>query len=85
MKGNYSVNDTTILLKATLASRGLCCLPIPDVLDYIRSGQLQTVLGQYKVNEFGVWALYASRQFQPKLHRAFLDFLVEDLKLLTTH
>jgi len=86
VRSNYTVNDTTILLKATLAHRGVCCLPLPDVLDYIESGQLQTVLDDFDVNEFGIWALYASRQYLPKLHRAFLDFLVEDLKLPTvTH
>ncbi len=81
VKSNYTVNDTTILLKATLAHRGLCCLPIPDVLEYIESGLLTTVLDEYNVNEFGVWALYASRQYLPKLHRVFLDYLVEELKL----
>lgn len=80
VKSNYTVNDTTILLKATLSSRGLCCLPVPDVRDYIESGLLTTVLDEYHVNQFGIWALYASRHYQPKLHKAFLDFLVEDLK-----
>ncbi|MGP8304902.1 LysR family transcriptional regulator [Vibrio sp. YIC-376] len=85
VKSNYSVNDTTILLKATLAGRGLCCLPLPDVRDYLQEGSLQVVLDDYHVNQLGIWALYASRQFQPKLHRLFLDFLVDDLKLATQY
>jgi len=85
LKTNYSVNDTTILLKATLSGRGLCCLPLPDVRDYLQAGKLKIVLDDYYVNQLGIWALYASRQFQTKLHRLFLDFLVEDLKRSTQY
>lgn len=81
VSANYSVNDTTILLNATLANRGLSCLPLPFIQQYLQMGLLQTVLPNYTVNQVGIWALYASRHYQPKSHRYLLDFLQQDLTL----
>lgn len=78
---NYSVNDSSILLNTVLAGRGIACLPLPFVKNYINDGILEIILPKYEVNLIGIWALYASRNYQPRQHRVLLDFIETDLKL----
>ncbi len=78
---NYSVNDSSILLNATINGKGLACLPLPFIINEIQAGALTVLLEDFKVNPIGIWALYPSRQYQPKLHRLLLDFLQEDLSM----
>lgn len=77
---NYTVNDSSILLNAVLAGRGIACLPLPFVKNLIKEGVLETVLSGYEVNLIGIWALYASRSYQPRIHRLLLDFIEADLR-----
>jgi DNA-binding transcriptional LysR family regulator len=79
VNSNYMVNDTTILLNATLAGRGIACLPQPFINEHLHTGQLTQILPTLRVNPIGIWALYASRDYQPKLHRYLLEFLHQDL------
>lgn len=78
---NYCVNDSSILLNAVLAGKGIACLPLPFVKNYINDGILEIILPKYDVNQIGIWALYASRSYQPRQHRVLLDFIEADLKL----
>ena len=78
---NYSVNDSSILLDATTNGKGLACLPLPFIVNDIQAGTLTVLLKDFEVNPIGIWALYPSRQYQPKLHRLLLDFLQEDLSI----
>ncbi|MFG0906059.1 LysR family transcriptional regulator [Photobacterium damselae] len=78
---NYSVNDSSILLDATTNGKGLACLPLPLIVKDIQAGTLTVLLKDFEVNPIGIWALYPSRQYQPKLHRLLLDFLQEDLSI----
>lgn len=78
---NYCVNDISILLNTVLAGRGIACLPLPFVKNYINDGILEIILPKYEVNLIGIWALYASRSYQPRQHRVLLDFIEMDLKL----
>ncbi|ENO8811410.1 LysR family transcriptional regulator [Photobacterium damselae subsp. damselae] len=78
---NYSVNDSSILLDATTNGKGLACLPLPLIVNDIQAGTLTVLLKDFEVNPIGIWALYPSRQYQPKLHRLLLDFLQEDLSI----
>ena len=78
---NYSVNDSSILLNAAINGKGIACLPLPFIANDIQAGTLTVLLKDFEVNSIGIWALYPSRPYQPKLHRLLLDFLQEDLSI----
>ncbi|XNH91056.1 LysR family transcriptional regulator [Vibrio cyclitrophicus] len=78
---NYSVNDSSILLNAAINGKGIACLPLPFIDNEAQTGALTILLTDCQVNPVGIWALYPSRQYQPKLHQYLLDFLQQDLSL----
>ncbi|WP_417884352.1 LysR family transcriptional regulator [Vibrio rumoiensis] len=79
VSSNFSVNDSSILLNAVLAGRGVACLPLPFVKNFLKDGLLDIILPKYDVNPVGIWGLYASRHFQPRIQRHLLSFLESDL------
>jgi DNA-binding transcriptional LysR family regulator len=80
ISGNFSANDTMVLLHAALAGEGVAHLPAFTTAAHIRSGALTHLLPDYKTPELGVYALYASRRHLPATTRTVLDFLIRDLE-----
>lgn len=77
--GNFSANDSLVLLHAVLAGRGIACLPLFSVSSHLRDGSLMALLPDFKLQELGVYALFSSRKHMPLAIRALLDFLVVDI------
>jgi DNA-binding transcriptional LysR family regulator len=78
--GNFSANDTLVLLNAVLAGRGIACLPQFSVSSHLRDGRLIALFSDFKLPELGVYALLSSRKHMPLAIRALLDFLVVDIE-----
>jgi DNA-binding transcriptional LysR family regulator len=77
--GNLRSNSIEGLRAAALAGLGICLLPMVNVSDDLRHGQLVRLLPDYRTSEVVVRALYpAGRHVSIKV-RTFVDFLVERL------
>jgi DNA-binding transcriptional LysR family regulator len=80
VSGNLSTNDSLVLLQAAVDGAGITMQPAYSAAPLIRQGTLVQLLAKEKPQTLGVYALYSSREYQPALLRAMLDFLVEWLK-----
>jgi DNA-binding transcriptional LysR family regulator len=79
VKGNIRCNSGRALVDAALKGLGIVQLPDYYVLASIESGQLITLLEQYRESNEGVWALYPhNRHLSPKI-RLLIDYLGEEL------
>lgn len=78
--GQFSANDTMVLLNAALSGRGIVHLPAFSTDVHIRSGALIPLLCDYQLPKLGVYALFSSRKHLPITTRTLLDFLVDDIK-----
>lgn len=83
IKSQFSANETTVLLHASLAGGGISLQPTYLANDYIATGRLVALLPEWSVPELAINALYPSRQHLPVALRAFLDFLVERFEKVT--
>ena len=73
--GDFSSDSAIMLLKATIAGRGLSVLPRYCVRDELRSGALVEVLSEYKLPDHPLFLLYRDKRLQPARVRIFIDFL----------
>lgn len=80
VSGNLSTNDSLVLLQAAVDGAGITMQPVYSAAHLLRDGSLLALLPQEKPQTLGVHALYASREYQPALLRAMLDFLDDWLK-----
>mgnify|MGYP003624703764 CR=1 FL=1 len=79
VKGNMRCNSGVALLDAALKGIGLVKLSDYHVQPYIQSGQLISVLDQFRDPSEGIWAVYPqNRYLSPKI-RLFIDYLAEHL------
>ena len=76
VSGHLSANDATALLRAALAGGGLALQPTYLASPHIADGSLQVVLGDWKLPDMAIYALYPSRKHLSAAVRALLDFLV---------
>lgn len=73
-------NNGLALRDAAIKGLGLAMLPDYYVTEALKTGQLKEVLGQFRQEDDGIWALYPeNRQVIPKV-RVLLDYLLENLK-----
>jgi DNA-binding transcriptional LysR family regulator len=73
-------NNGLALRDAAIKGLGLAMLPDYYVTEALETGQLKEVLGQFRQEDDGIWALYPeNRQVIPKV-RVLLDYLLENLK-----
>lgn len=79
VKGNYRVNNSEALLSAVMAGLGVARLPDFVAQEYIQSGQLLSLLPDYKMLEKNVYALFPERTPMPLKLRLFIDFLATSL------
>lgn len=77
IKNQFSANETTVLLHASLAGGGISMQPTYLANDYIAEGKLVALLPEWSIPELAINALYPSRRHLPAALRAFLDFLVK--------
>lgn len=74
--GALQSDETVVTRQVTLAGAGIAMLPTYLVHQDLRAGTLVHVLPDCEPEIYGIHALYLSRQYQPQLLRALLDFLV---------
>tara|TARA_R110001592_G_scaffold350408_1_gene646528 strand:+ start:1749 stop:2615 length:867 start_codon:yes stop_codon:yes gene_type:complete len=80
VKGNLRCNSGLSLVDAALKDIGIVQLPDYYVQSYIKSGQLVTILDQFREPAEGIWAVYPqNRYLSPKI-RLLIDHLVKHLQ-----
>jgi len=77
VQGNYRVNSSEALKKAILQGAGIARLPSFIAGEYLRSGHLIQVLGDYTMPTKNIYAVYPERNYVPAKVRAFIDFSIE--------
>lgn len=75
--GTLASNDSTVLIEAALEGLGIIQQPAFIVNKHIASGRLIPLLPDDVPVSFGIWGLYGSRDYQPALLRAALDFFTD--------
>lgn len=75
VKCRLTANEATALLHAALLGMGISLQPTYLVKDYIKSGELVSVLPDWKPNNLTVYALYSSRKHLSPTVRALIDYL----------
>lgn len=67
---------------AQLCAQGLGLTQMPHFLarDWLKDGTIVAVTPYVRAKSFGVWMIYAQRQFQPAKIRAFLNFMTEQME-----
>ena len=80
VSGNFSANESSVLLEACLAGAGVSRQPLYAVAPLLRDGRLVALLPEYRVEALGIHAVYGSRRQMLPALRALLDFLVARLQ-----
>jgi len=70
---------------AALKHKGVVLQPSFMVGDDLRSGTLVELMPQYRSLEFGVYAIYPTRQYVAPKVRALVDFLAKAMRDVTWH
>lgn len=73
VSGNFSTNDTVVLLQSALVGTGIALLPKYAAEPYIAKGQLDKLLTQYQPQTLGIYGIYRSRKNMPLTLRTFID------------
>jgi DNA-binding transcriptional LysR family regulator len=80
VKGNLRCNSGVALVDAALKDIGIVQLPDYYLQSYIESGQLVTILDQFREPAEGIWAVYPqNRYLSPKI-RLLIDHLIKHLQ-----
>ncbi|WP_323120246.1 LysR family transcriptional regulator [Burkholderia alba] len=77
VRGNFSANESLVLLRAALAGAGIALLPTFAAAEPIRAGTLVPVLPDYAAASLNIHAVYASRRQMSLAMRTMIDFLAE--------
>lgn len=77
--GPITANISTIVLSATLHSRGISQQPFAAVAQHIEQGELVVVLPNWQPDELGVHLVYSSRKQITPLHRQFIEFVCQKM------
>ena len=75
VEGNIHCNSGTGLVDAALKHIGIIQLPDYYVKQHINSGQLVSILKEYKIPDEGVWAVYPDKRYLPTKTRLLIDYL----------
>lgn len=76
VSGNYSANESSLLLHSVLNDRGISLQPRYAVQELINERKLVQVLANYEPVSLGIYAVYRSRKHQSLALRTFIDRLV---------
>lgn len=76
VSGNYSANESSLLLHSVLNDRGISLQPRYAVQELINERKLVKVLPNYEPVSLGIYAVYRSRKHQSLALRTFIDRLV---------
>ncbi|SDH15904.1 transcriptional regulator, LysR family [Vibrio xiamenensis] len=76
--GNFTSNDSMMLLQATLDGEGVSCLPDFVVKPHIKNGQLRHLISDYSLEQQGVYLLYPAKKYLTHAVHQLIDFLIND-------
>jgi DNA-binding transcriptional LysR family regulator len=77
VSGPLQSNEVAVTRQAALEGLGVALLPTYFISADLAEGRLVRLLPKYEPETLGIHAVYLSRQHQPLLLRAMLDFLAE--------
>lgn len=77
VSGPLQCNEVAVMRRAALEGLGIAQLPTYFISDDLVQGRLVRVLPRHEPETLGIHAVYLSRQHQPLLLRAMLDFLAQ--------
>ncbi|MDA7746743.1 LysR family transcriptional regulator [Psychromonas sp.] len=80
VKGNLRCNSGVALVDAALKDIGIIQLPDYYVQSYIESGELITILEQFRESAEGIWAVYPQNRYLSPKVRMLIDYLTENLQ-----
>jgi DNA-binding transcriptional LysR family regulator len=75
--GPLSANNGDVLVEAAIRSQGIVLLPDFLAEEALKSGHLKQILMDYRPSDYGLYVVWASRNYTPTKVRALVDFLVE--------
>ncbi|GIU03042.1 LysR family transcriptional regulator [Shewanella morhuae] len=76
VNGNFSANDSMVVLNARLAGEGIAMQPLWAAKPYLDSGQLVPLLTKFTPQSLGVYGVYQSRKHMQPALRVMMDMLV---------
>ncbi|MGB0893881.1 MAG: LysR family transcriptional regulator [Parashewanella sp.] len=77
VNGNFSANESGVLLNAVLSGMGVSLLPLCSVLNHIESGQLIQLLPEWQPDTLGVYGIYRTRKHHSLALQVLMDSLIE--------
>lgn len=77
--GNFVVNNSDAILAVLLQGLGICQMPTFIVQEYIKKGDLVTILDNYKLPVHAVYAVYPQRKHLPEKVKVFIEYLDKKL------
>jgi len=81
VKGRFSVNNPRTIRQAVLAAQGIAVTPIWLMGEYIETGQVKVILGEYVPTPLEIHALYPERRFLPAKVRCFIEYIQTKLEV----
>ena len=78
-----AANDFAVLRAAALAGAGIALLPDAQSAGQVRAGKLVRVLPDYAMGEGGLFVVHPASRLLPAKARAFQEFLLEHIEVLT--
>lgn len=75
--GPMTVNNGDAIMEA--ARQGVGCAVLPDffIHEYLKSGELKSILSEWNCSGNGIWAIYPHNRHLSAKVRLFVDFLAE--------
>jgi DNA-binding transcriptional LysR family regulator len=77
VQSTVAVNSPQAVREIAIAGGGIAMAPGFIVEDAIKDGRLISILPEYTMLEFGLYAIYPHRKYVAKKVRCFLDFVLE--------
>ena len=74
--GRFAANNAYAIKEMVLSGLGIGLCPDYVVGEEIRNGRLKTVLNNYDIREYGIYAIYPHNRHLAGATRSFVDFLI---------
>jgi DNA-binding transcriptional LysR family regulator len=80
ISGNLRTNDNGLLRRAVIDGIGITIQPTFNIWQDLQAGQLERVLGGWRLEELGIYVVFPQRRYLPGKVRAFVDFLASHFR-----
>lgn len=79
VRGNWSSNNGRVLIAAARQGLGLIRFSDYYINTYLKSGDLESILEDYEVDDAATWIIYPNRLHLPTRVRYLVEYLLEEL------